>query len=76
MLVYFLGCVINGLDYPPQACRFHPRCPYRTNISDKYEPPLTEIHPGHWAKCWLYLDHPEKEGKTLAVNNEGRVVNG
>lgn len=59
-----------NLTHPPQACRFHPRCPSRTNISDKYEPPLVEASPGHWVKCWLYQDHPEKNGPTLKAVQE------
>lgn len=59
-----------NLTHPPQACRFHPRCPYRTNISDKYEPPMIEAVPGHFVKCWLYQDHPEKTEPAIKVREE------
>lgn len=59
-----------NLTRPPQACRFHPRCPFKTSVSDKYEPPLIEAAPGHWVKCWLYQDHPEKTNPTIKVSEE------
>jgi oligopeptide/dipeptide ABC transporter ATP-binding protein len=36
---------------PPPACRFHPRCPYATEICRTVEPPLTEYAHGHLAAC-------------------------
>jgi oligopeptide/dipeptide ABC transporter ATP-binding protein len=54
-----------NLTHPPSGCRFHPRCSCITSVSAQYEPPLVEVSPGHWAECWLYADHPEKEEKTL-----------
>ena len=36
---------------PPPACRFHPRCPYATEICRTVEPPLTEYANGHLAAC-------------------------
>jgi peptide/nickel transport system ATP-binding protein len=59
-----------NLTHPPAACRFHPRCPYRTNISDKYEPPMIEATEGHFVKCWLYADHPEKKEPAIKVREE------
>lgn len=56
-----------NLTHPPTGCRFHPRCPYAMPICQKYEPDLVEIAPGRLVKCWLYLDHPEKEQETIEV---------
>jgi oligopeptide/dipeptide ABC transporter ATP-binding protein len=36
---------------PPPACRFHPRCPYATEICRVVEPPLVEYPGGHLAAC-------------------------
>ena len=36
---------------PPSACRFHPRCPYATEICRTVEPPLSEYANGHLAAC-------------------------
>ena len=47
------GTVPNPL-HPPGGCRFHPRCPNRVEASDKIEPELKEIAPGHWVACHLY----------------------
>ena len=41
----------NLLD-PPTGCRFHPRCPFATEICVTDEPPLEEKAPGHKAACW------------------------
>jgi oligopeptide/dipeptide ABC transporter ATP-binding protein len=57
-----------NLTHPPSGCRFHPRCSCITSVSAQYEPPVVEVSPGHWAKCWLYRDHPEKEEKTLTAS--------
>lgn len=35
----------------PQGCRFHPRCPYATDICRSTEPELTEICNGHCVAC-------------------------
>jgi peptide/nickel transport system ATP-binding protein len=42
---------------PPKACRFHPRCPFATEICRTDEPEFKEHVPGHWAACW----HPGGE---------------
>jgi peptide/nickel transport system ATP-binding protein len=47
----------NLLD-PPPACRFHPRCPFATEICSEKEPPLEEIAPGHWVACWHHDQVP------------------
>ncbi len=56
-----------NLTHPPSGCRFHPRCPYRMPICDDHEPDLAEVAPGRFVKCWLYIDHPEKESETIEV---------
>ena len=36
---------------PPQACRFHTRCPRATDICGEIEPELVDYGNGHWAAC-------------------------
>jgi len=65
--LYKMGGEPPNLTHPPSGCRFHPRCPYAMPICQKFEPELAEISPGRLVKCWLYLDHPEKEQETIEV---------
>ncbi len=43
----------------PSGCRFHARCPYGWEKTEREEPPLFEIGPGRKSKCWL-VEHPER----------------
>jgi len=43
---------------PPSACRFHPRCPFATEICRTEEPEFKQHSTGHWVACW----HPGGEG--------------
>jgi len=36
-------------------------------ICTEHEPNLAEVLPGRFVKCWLYIDHPEKESETIEV---------
>jgi len=56
-----------NLTHPPAGCRFHPRCPFAMSICSQVEPEFSEIVPGRMVKCWLYLDHPDKEEATIEV---------
>jgi peptide/nickel transport system ATP-binding protein len=42
---------------PPPACRFHPRCPFATEICREEEPAFKDHGDGHYAACW----HPGGE---------------
>jgi oligopeptide/dipeptide ABC transporter ATP-binding protein len=46
---------------PPQACRFHTRCRYATEICRTVEPPLVDYGKGHLAAC----HHPLNVGGSL-----------
>ncbi len=38
---------------PPPGCRFHTRCPYVMDHCKSVEPPIKEVHPGHFVACHL-----------------------
>jgi peptide/nickel transport system ATP-binding protein len=42
---------------PPPGCRFHPRCPYATEICLEQEPEFKDHDSQHFAACW----HPGGE---------------
>ncbi len=35
----------------PQACRFAPRCPFRSEICVSRSPPIVDIGTRHWSRC-------------------------
>jgi oligopeptide transport system ATP-binding protein len=45
---------------PPPACRFHTRCPYRTDVCSQIEPALIDHGNNHFAACHHPLD---REGR-------------
>ncbi|WP_432663176.1 ABC transporter ATP-binding protein [Wukongibacter baidiensis] len=38
----------------PSGCKFHPRCPYATDVCSTQIPKGTEIEAGHKVKCLIY----------------------
>ena len=44
---------------PPSGCRFHPRCPFATDICAREEPPNQDASPGHQVACWHWEEVPE-----------------
>jgi peptide/nickel transport system ATP-binding protein len=42
---------------PPPGCRFHPRCPYATEVCQTDVPEFKEHDDKHYAACW----HPGGE---------------
>jgi len=50
---------IPSLISPPTGCRFHPRCPFATEICSGEKPKLEPVRPGHFAACY----HPAGENK-------------
>jgi oligopeptide/dipeptide ABC transporter ATP-binding protein len=49
------GEVPSPID-PPSGCRFHPRCPYATDICRVERPPLLAHGDGRFAACHHPLD--------------------
>ena len=37
---------------PPPGCRFHPRCPFATEICSQEVPEFRDLGGGHFASCW------------------------
>jgi oligopeptide/dipeptide ABC transporter ATP-binding protein len=52
------GVVPSPLNWPV-GCRFHDRCPYGWEKTEKEAPPLFDIGPGRKNKCWL-VKYPER----------------
>ena len=36
----------------PTGCKFHPRCPYATEMCAQQEPELTQLGKNHWSRCF------------------------
>ncbi|HPR41689.1 MAG TPA: ABC transporter ATP-binding protein [Candidatus Methanofastidiosa archaeon] len=65
-LSYIPGTVPN-LIHPPTGCRFHPRCPYATDICKEKIPELKAVETDdHFVECWnidaVIKDLAEKGG--------------
>ena len=45
-----------SLVRPPTGCRFHPRCPFATELCRAEVPPLIAVGEGREAACWGYSD--------------------
>jgi oligopeptide/dipeptide ABC transporter ATP-binding protein len=52
------GVVPSPINWP-EGCRFHDRCPYGWEKTEKEAPPLFEVGPGRKNKCWL-VKYPER----------------
>lgn len=47
------GLVPDPSDLP-KGCKFHPRCPLKTEECERRNPAAVEISPGHFVKCLRY----------------------
>ena len=56
---------------PPEACRFHPRCPYATDICSEVEPELIDHGGGHWAACHHPLNREHPQAVRAAIPTAG-----
>ncbi|HET9719386.1 MAG TPA: oligopeptide/dipeptide ABC transporter ATP-binding protein [Solirubrobacteraceae bacterium] len=64
---------------PPDACRFHTRCPRATDVCRTVEPPLAEYAGGHIAACHHPLSVSEAEvsratRSALSPGSSGRLL--
>jgi peptide/nickel transport system ATP-binding protein len=59
----------------PPGCPFTPRCPLRTEVCDRSEPPLAPTdRPEHTAACHHWDQVAEKQDPTLLFRAEGSPV--
>ncbi|QIG40030.1 ABC transporter ATP-binding protein [Microbacterium sp. 4R-513] len=56
---------------PPPGCRFHPRCPFATELCKTEVPPLLAVGGGREAACWGYSDRPDKPIVTSVLEQYG-----
>ncbi|MBV9182404.1 MAG: ABC transporter ATP-binding protein [Acidobacteria bacterium] len=54
---------VPALEARPAGCPFEPRCPLRVLDCARELPPLTEVRPGHWARCPLTLPEAGEQAK-------------
>lgn len=47
------------LLHPPPGCRFHPRCPFATEICSEQAPVFKDLGGDHFTACW----HPMEAGR-------------
>lgn len=59
---------IGSSTNPPSGCRFHPRCPYATEICKQREPLLLETQPGSGHFCACPIVMIQKEERELWEN--------
>ena len=59
------------LLHPPSGCRFHPRCPYATDLCRENQPKYEDLGNDHFVACW----HP-LEGKCCMKTNDALVRSG
>jgi oligopeptide transport system ATP-binding protein len=52
---------------PPQACPFQPRCRYEVEESRQEVPPLVELEPGHFVRCFNPVPEDEWQKSRQAV---------
>jgi peptide/nickel transport system ATP-binding protein len=55
-----------SLVTPPAGCRFHPRCPYATELCRIDLPPLIDVGTARQAACWLYS--PDRPGAPVLTD--------
>ena len=53
---------------PPEACRFHTRCPYATEVCSEVEPELLEHRRRQWAACHHPLNVGAGQRATAAAS--------
>ena len=47
----------------PAGCRFHDRCRYSWERTERAHPPLYEIEPGHFSRCFL-AEEPQRRAQS------------
>ena len=52
-MVEGLGGLPPSFVHPPDGCAFAPRCPKAQAHCHESMPPMAEVAPGHWSRCFL-----------------------
>ncbi len=69
--------MVPNLIYPPDGCRFHPRCDYRLEICDKVRPKWIEIDNKYFIACHLfdpdYKSSPKYQWSETATKESYKV---
>ncbi|HZO19519.1 MAG TPA: ABC transporter ATP-binding protein [Gemmatimonadaceae bacterium] len=63
------GTVPAPTRWPP-GCRFHDRCPHAWERPEREHPPLFEVGPSHWSRCFL-AEEPDR--RRVITRSEDRV---
>ncbi len=49
-----IGLSVPEITIPEVGCRYHPRCSEKMRKCETEEPPIVEVSPGHFVRCFLY----------------------
>jgi peptide/nickel transport system ATP-binding protein len=65
-----------SLVRPPSGCRFHPRCPFATELCKAEVPPLLDVGDSRQAACWGYSDRENRPvvGSVLEAYGERPTI--
>jgi oligopeptide/dipeptide ABC transporter ATP-binding protein len=51
--LYSIPGMVPGISLEDRGCPFYARCSYGAEKCSRALPPMTEIKPGHWIRCFL-----------------------
>ncbi|MFC0215920.1 dipeptide ABC transporter ATP-binding protein [Paenibacillus chartarius] len=71
--LYAIPGSIPGLSEMPTGCRFHPRCPYATDLCVREAPPLQDRE-GRQTACWHVEQVLADKGKRLVNRVQGAAA--
>jgi peptide/nickel transport system ATP-binding protein len=63
---------IGSASHLPTGCRFHPRCPYKTEICEEEDPQLRSFAGNRWVAC----HHPLLAGRARGLSDEQTAESG
>lgn len=57
----------GATGYSSQGCCFAARCPWVSELCRSQEPPLVEISPGHYVKCFLKTEESRQKTEVYSI---------